>query len=56
MLSLKSIPQCDSKVIEFNVDKWEGMIQRVRQMTATNGHEHRINWTLNLDAVGKSAA
>ncbi|CDW81834.1 tubulin delta chain-like isoform 1 [Stylonychia lemnae] len=49
LLSLKNIPQCDNKTIEFNTDLWEGMIQRIRQMIITNGNEHKINWSIKAE-------
>eukprot|EP00347_Sterkiella_histriomuscorum_P002279 403368766 len=49
ILSLKSIPQCDNKTIEFNSDLWEGMIQRIRQMVITNGNENKINWSIKAE-------
>jgi len=54
MLSLKNIPQCTSAVSAFNADLWEGMLQRVRQLSITNSSENRINWTLKADSGFKA--
>jgi hypothetical protein len=54
MLSLKNIPQCTSTVSAFNADLWEGMLQRVRQLSITNSSENRINWTLKADSGFKA--
>lgn len=53
------IPVCNQKSKEFNADLWEGLAQRLKQMTATNSGEHHINWALKLhrrEKVIKSVA
>jgi len=54
LLTVKNIPQCSNKVSEFNSDRWEGMLQRIRQMLITNSGEHRINWAVNLGEAASS--
>lgn len=49
MLTIKSIPQCDHRVKEFNIDLWEGLIQRIRQILITNSSENKINWNVKID-------
>ena len=49
MIGIKSIPQCDHRVKEFNCDLWEGMIQRIRQMVITNSSENKINWNVKIE-------
>ena len=40
---------CAQKTVEFNVERWEGMLGRLRQMVLTNSNEHKINWALKME-------
>ena len=53
LLQLLHIPVCDTKSKEFNADLWEGMAQRIKQMTASNSGEHQVNWALKLHSRTK---
>jgi len=50
LLTVKNIPQCSNKVMEFNSDLWDGMAQRIRQMLITNSSEHKINWNVKINS------
>ena len=52
LLTIKSIPQCSATVSEFDSERWQGMLARVRQMIVTGCSEHRINWTVKIGEKG----
>lgn len=49
LLTVKNIPQCTSKMTQFNADLWEGMTSRISQMIISNSSEHKINWNVKPD-------